>query len=71
MSAVSVAVTAADVVVSLRREDPALGAGPRAAIVGLGLLDDAAYGAGVWIGALRVRSPKALLPAFPRSAHRF
>ena len=71
VAAVAVAVTAADAAVSLRREDPALGAGPLAAIVGLGLLDDAAYGAGVWIGALRVRSPRALLPAFPRSAHRF
>ncbi|MFH8249344.1 mycofactocin biosynthesis glycosyltransferase MftF [Microbacterium sp. B2969] len=30
-------------------------------------LDDLAYGAGVWWGALRGRSPKALLPAIVRS----
>jgi len=28
-------------------------------------LDDLAYGAGLWWGALRSRSPRALLPARP------
>ncbi|GAB1818646.1 mycofactocin biosynthesis glycosyltransferase MftF [Herbidospora sp. RD11066] len=32
-------------------------------------LDDAAYGAGVWWGAIRGRSPQALLPDLRRSRH--
>ncbi|WP_377320347.1 mycofactocin biosynthesis glycosyltransferase MftF [Pimelobacter simplex] len=31
-------------------------------------LDDLAYGAGLWAGAARARSPRALLPRHPRSA---
>ena|GEM_PF-41643 len=34
--------------------------------VGLGLLDDMSYGAGVWLGCLRERSLKALLPSMSR-----
>ena len=34
--------------------------------VGLGLLDDMSYGAGVWLGCLRERSLRALLPSFTR-----
>ena len=32
--------------------------------LGLRLLDDAAYGAGVWVGAVRARTPRVLLPRF-------
>ena len=32
--------------------------------VGLRLLDDAAYGAGVWVGAVRARTPRVVLPRF-------
>ncbi|MEI7885756.1 MAG: mycofactocin biosynthesis glycosyltransferase MftF [Actinomycetes bacterium] len=34
--------------------------------VGLGLLDDMSYGAGVWLGCLRERSLRALLPTITR-----
>ncbi|WP_210492863.1 mycofactocin biosynthesis glycosyltransferase MftF [Patulibacter sp. SYSU D01012] len=34
------------------------------------LADDAAYGAGVWAGAVRARAPQALLPALGRPAGR-
>ena len=30
----------------------------------LRLLDDAVYGAGVWVGAVRARTPRILLPRF-------
>lgn len=33
-------------------------------------LDDLAYGAGLWWGAMQARSPRALLPSRPRSARR-
>ncbi|MCK9247361.1 MAG: mycofactocin biosynthesis glycosyltransferase MftF [Solirubrobacteraceae bacterium] len=32
-----------------------------------GLVDDAAYGAGVWVGAVRARAPRALLPTLGRA----
>jgi hypothetical protein len=34
--------------------------------VGLALLDDMSYGAGVWLGCLREPSLRALLPSFTR-----
>jgi hypothetical protein len=49
---------------------PHMGAVAAADSVGLGryvtlrLLDDAAYGAGVWAGCLRARSWRALVPSF-------
>ncbi|MBS1838561.1 MAG: mycofactocin biosynthesis glycosyltransferase MftF, partial [Actinobacteria bacterium] len=69
--AASVAVTAAQVAVDARRQDPSLGIGSLAAVAGMGVLDDMAYGLGVWSGCMRTRSARALLPRFPRSSHRF
>ena len=75
----SVAVVAFDAVVAARRSD---GGGDRGrsvdlagmgALVGIGALavaDDAAYGAGVWLGCIRTGRIRALLPRFPRSAGR-
>jgi hypothetical protein len=46
-----------------RRERPAIGAVP---FVALSVLDDVAYGAGVWSGAIAHREPGCLLPSFVR-----
>jgi hypothetical protein len=59
-TAVAAAVTALDVA-----------AGADVGVGALALLDDAAYGAGLWAGCLHRRSFGALLPRFPRAAHRF
>jgi mycofactocin system glycosyltransferase len=69
--AASVATVAATAAVEARRRDPGAGASTLVAVAGLAVLDDAAYGAGVWSGCIRARSGRALLPRFPRAAHRF
>jgi mycofactocin glycosyltransferase len=38
--------------------------------IGASLLDDLAYGAGVWVGCVRARSFRPLLPAFHRASER-
>ncbi|VXA95384.1 mycofactocin biosynthesis glycosyltransferase MftF [Nocardioides sp. AX2bis] len=43
---------------------------PRAAYVVAHRLDDLAYGAGVWVGVARARSPRALLPVLLRRPSR-
>ncbi|UDY37758.1 mycofactocin biosynthesis glycosyltransferase MftF [Dermatobacter hominis] len=66
-SVASVAVAAA---VQARRRDPSLGPASLASVAGLAVLDDAAYGAGVWAGCARAGSGRALLPVLPQRAHR-
>jgi mycofactocin system glycosyltransferase len=46
------------------RRSPRVGPNPVAHLLGR-RLDDAAYGAGLWWGVIKVRSPKALLPRRP------
>lgn len=69
--AAAVVVSAIGAVVEARWSDPTLGPGAGAAFAVLAVADDMAYGAGVWWGCARTRSARALLPTFPRSAHRF
>jgi hypothetical protein len=47
-----------------------LGLGDLAAISFLAVLDDLAYGAGVWLGCWRQRSFRSLRARFARSTHR-
>jgi mycofactocin system glycosyltransferase len=64
------AIAAAAVVPALlewRAQRPALRAGT---YVALRLLDDFAYGAGVWLGSARTRSAAALLPSFTSTSGR-
>lgn len=79
----SVAVVALDAAVALRRSGvgrsevgPSEPGGTRSGLVdtlaigALAVADDAAYGAGVWLGCIRAGRLRALLPRFPRSAGR-
>ncbi|MEQ7849225.1 mycofactocin system glycosyltransferase, partial [Nocardioides kribbensis] len=58
-----VSALAVDLVVGVR-EHPR--ADPHLLLLGR-RLDDLAYGTGLWLGALRARSPRCLLPRSPRS----
>lgn len=55
-----------DVAVSVAQEYPRPERLPYCLLVVCRLLDDLAYGAGLWIGAVRSRSLRSLLPRFPR-----
>lgn len=76
--AVSVAVVAVEALLDARRRDDPPHVGferplrscDLAVVSTLAVLDDAAYGVGVWLGCARQRSWRALLPRFARSAHR-
>ena len=60
--------TAADSLRQVRSEATAPQGVPASLrFVGLGLLDDMSYGAGVWLGCVRERRIGALLPSFARA----
>ena len=64
----SVVLTAVDSLRQVRSEATAPQGVPESlGFVGLGLLDDMSYGAGVWLGCIRERRVAALLPSFARS----
>ena len=64
----AVVLTAVDSLRQVRSEATAPQGVPESlGFVGLGLLDDMSYGAGVWLGCIRERRVGALLPSFPRS----
>jgi len=67
----SAAVVAGSAVRDARGAEPGLGVVPLATVAAMSLLDDVAYGAGVWLGCTVARSARALLPRFAPSTHRF
>lgn len=63
-SVVSVATVALDAALDARRVERGLPVRTAAMIGALAVLDDVAYGAGVWLGCSRARQDPALLPSF-------
>lgn len=63
-SVVSVATVALDAALDARRVERGLPVRTAAMIGALAVLDDVAYGAGVWLGCSRAGSWRALLPSF-------
>lgn len=68
--AVSATTVAASAAWQAHRSRPGVDVRTAVDVGALAVLDDVAYGAGAWLGCLRERSARALLPRFPRSAHR-